>query len=381
MKNSFRVLAATLGLAFSFALAGVATNQASAVVDDTPDCDNVAVIKCGVSSVSDMRSKASKGDVPKIYNALGVSQSDLKSGSFVNGIVWRDGRVTVDGKTVATNAQTAGRNYGGTPISGTNAGKYSTSKFVTEGQTAYIKMTGGKFDFAVIKSCGNPVSATPKPEPKPEPKPTYACTALTQKQITRTKFTYTATASATNGAKVANYRYDFGDGKSSTTTSRTVSHEYAKAGTYTTKVTALVTVNGKTVEATSAKCAVKVTVKDEPKPGEVLVCNPETGETITVSEKDASKYKPVGDAACGDAQVCNPETGEIITVKQSEADKYKPVDDEACKDQPEEVLPASIAETGPGAAIGGLMGAGALGYGAYNYLNSRRNLKGKFLNR
>ncbi len=47
---------------------------------------------------------------------------------------------------------------------------------------------------------------------------------------------------------------------------------------------------------------------------EVKVCNPATGEIITVNEKDASKYKPVGDKSCQPVKVCNPANGQIITV-------------------------------------------------------------------
>ncbi len=66
-------------------------------------------------------------------------------------------------------------------------------------------------------------------------------------------------------------------------------------------------------------------------PKTVKVCNPATGQIITVPESEADKYKPVGDVACKSVKVCDPKTGKIVTVKQSEADNYKPTGDKACQ--------------------------------------------------
>lgn len=158
-------LAVSVGL-FSVLLAPTA----SAKIDNTPDCDSVAIIKCGAFSESALKKaydKDSYGDIEKVYDEFDISRSDLSG--FESGIVYRNGDVKVDGKVVATGAMTAGRNYGGTKISGTKgAGTYSVSKFVDEGQTAFVKMEDGKFVFAIVKACGNPVSAKPKAaEPKP----------------------------------------------------------------------------------------------------------------------------------------------------------------------------------------------------------------------
>lgn len=69
----------------------------------------------------------------------------------------------------------------------------------------------------------------------------------------------------------------------------------------------------------------------QPKPKYVQVCDPATGKIISVPESEASKYKPVGDKACQSVKVCNPATGEIITVPAADADKYKPVGDKVCQ--------------------------------------------------
>ena len=153
----------------------VSTRSVQAAVDNTPDCDTVAIIRCGAFTESGLQNKAKDGDIPRVYNAFGINQNELKG--FVEGVVWKDGRVTVgNDKVVARNAVTAGRwnNPTGdmTKIPNTDrAYKMSTSHFVDDGQVAFIKMVNGKFAFAVIKTCGNPVTATPVDKPEPQPKP------------------------------------------------------------------------------------------------------------------------------------------------------------------------------------------------------------------
>ncbi len=95
----------------------------------------------------------------------------------------------------------------------------------------------------------------------------------------------------------------------------------------------------------------------------VEVCNPETGEIISVAKNDQDKYAPVDSdkckvevcdlesntvimvpkadankegyttdlSQCEKVEVCNPETGEIISVAKNDQDKYAPVDSDKCK--------------------------------------------------
>ncbi len=162
-------IASILGVSALFALT---PRQAYAAIDQTPDCDTVAIIRCGVFDEARIREKASQADIPRVFAAFGIQMNELENG-FVNGVVWRDGRVTVGtDQVVARNAQTAGRwdnpKAGMTKIPNTDrAYKMSTSHFVDDGQVAFMKMVDGKFRFAVIKTCGNPVTATPVEQPKP----------------------------------------------------------------------------------------------------------------------------------------------------------------------------------------------------------------------
>lgn len=370
---------ASFGILLSAAVSLTGLNSsASAVVDNTPDCDNVAIIRCGAFTPSALREKAAQGDVPRVYNAFGISQSDL-NGSFVDGIVWRDGRVTVDGKVVATDAMTAGRNFGGTPIPNTdNVGKYPTSKFVTEGQTAFVRMVDGKFDFAVIKSCGNPISAVPTP-PKENPK--FECVRLTAEKITRTKVRFTAEATASGGATIEKYEFGFGDGFGITVSEKTYTYEYKKTGTFNTNVVVHVRVDGKIKEVTSPACEKTITIADE----KIRVCELATKSIITInkSEFDATKHSMNLDdckevpPTPANIQVCELATKNVITIKDNEFDSTKHSRD---LDDCEEV-PQVLAVTGPETIVMSLFGSSALGYGAFSYFQSRRALINKLLGR
>ncbi|MEO5499217.1 MAG: PKD domain-containing protein [Candidatus Saccharimonadales bacterium] len=336
----------------------------SAAVDNDPDCDTVAIIKCGAFTASALREKAAQGDVPRVYRAFDISQADLE-GTFVKGIVWRDGRVTVDGETVATGAMTAGRNYGGTPIPNTNgAGVYSTNKFVTEGQTAFVRMVNGTFDFAVIKSCGNPVSATPKPKPEP-PQPKFECVSLKVSEVSRTKRTFTVKATASDGAKIVNYEYGFGDGMGVIYTEPVYRYEYKTPGTYNTSVVVHVQVGGDTKKVTSATCTVPVTILAET----VVPPKPEPCPHDATLPKDSPNCKP-------------PVTPVVMCAIVNKT--QFPKDSVYCREDsvtPVATVQQEIAKTGPETIAMGGLGLGSLTAAGYYLADSRRKLLAKFLNR
>ena len=429
MHKRFTILAGSLVFMLStvLALTGFGAT-AHAVVDNTPDCDDgVAVVNCGVYSIAAARQKYTQGDIGKIYSAFGISRSDL-SGDFKEGIVWRNGKVTVNGEVVATDAITAGRNFGGTPIPGTNAGKYPTSKFATEGQTAFIKMVNGKFSFAIIKSCGNPVTATPKQPPQPPaPTPAYECVSLNVEKITRTKYKFTAHATASGGATIEKYEFGFGDGYGITVTENTYTYDYKKTVTFNTNVVVHVKVNGQIKKVTSRACEKPVTVSPPPttpvyactalKANLISKANRTYGFTLTYQADGGAALRDV-DFAFGDgatqtgvtpAQLASvqhsfPRDGKYTTiatlhftvpgsnqVKDKNCRVEFEVSPEACefnpslpKDSPEckeAPLPSSVASTGPtDMALGGL-GLGSLAGAGYYWRASRNRLIAKLLNR
>lgn len=242
-----------------------------AAVDNSPDCDTVAIMYCGAFSESQFHSKWNNDskyrDHAAVFAAFGINKAEVTG--MTDGVVWKDGRVTLaDGTLVATNATTAGRWNNPTSdmskIAGTSrAYKMSTRHFVTEGQTAMIKMVDGQFKFAVIKSCGNPVVATP------QPKPSFSCDALKAavdpKNIYKYNFTINATTS--NGAKVHDYVINYGDGTATQLSkTNTFSHTYTKPGTYTIKSSVRVNVFGDVKTVTGKTCETTITIKEPAKP-------------------------------------------------------------------------------------------------------------------
>lgn len=147
------------------------------------DCDSNAVIRCGALTAAEMRQKySSQPYVREVFNHFGISRSALTNSNWRQGHVTRDGKVVVNGKTVATGAVTAGRHDMPGSRTVTKNGKtfYVRSPSVSFSQQrldALVLMKDGRFQAAVLTSCGNPVKAKPvhKPQPKPvakqKPKP------------------------------------------------------------------------------------------------------------------------------------------------------------------------------------------------------------------
>jgi hypothetical protein len=178
------VFGATVGfiVASSIGLIGGQFAQAAG-----SDCDDNAVIFCGVSTIGELADKYSNGDghnsagsIQHIYSWFGISSSDMQSldSTAKNGSVTSSGDVFFGDKLVATDAMTGGRQdmAGSTTRTHQDTTFYTrppSVSFVSSPLPAYVMMKDGVFQFAIIKSCGNPVKATPKtPPPAPAPTPT-----------------------------------------------------------------------------------------------------------------------------------------------------------------------------------------------------------------
>jgi len=173
-------------LAASFAGLGLfAASHATAA-----DCDDNAVIRCGVGSVSDVKDKyAGNKTVRQIFSCMDISKSDVDNmhkgldsnqTGVVAGTVTKDGKVIVNGDVVATNAKTGGRqNMPGSTDRTNDCGtpffeRTPSVSFQQSSLPALVDMQNGKFQFAIINSCGNPVVATAKTQPQQQPKtPAY----------------------------------------------------------------------------------------------------------------------------------------------------------------------------------------------------------------
>jgi PKD repeat protein len=252
------------------------------------DCNNNSIIYCGALTQSELLSKydanASK-DLTQVYDHYGISRSDLAgtTSQVVMGRAFRDGHVEVNGQTVATNAYSVGRfNIGNSRpvnIAGKTFYERASSDVFLSDIDAFVLMRNGQFYRAVLTSCSNPLTATPTP-----PKPVYTCNALTANKISRNDYSFDTTANATNGATVVSYEYDFGDGKTMSSTSSQLHHIYDKAGQYTVKVSVTVQVNGSTQLVSSQNCQTVVTVAEVP-PAPVYSCTSLEATVISLQDR------------------------------------------------------------------------------------------------
>ncbi|MEX0934568.1 MAG: PKD domain-containing protein [Candidatus Saccharimonadales bacterium] len=267
------------------------------------------VIHGGVSNQTDLRNKFNNGDgrnsaanIQAIFReAIGIKSSAEMSGMSW-GYVYRDGRVVVDGKTVATDAKSSGRlNFRNSrPLGNTGAFYHDTDIRFSSGTNrlrALVKLdSNGKYRFAVIANCGNPVIAKPvsvsepKPDPKPEPKPqpqaSFVCDSLSahkQQVNPGDRVVFTASSSREN-TRLKDYSYDFGDGETQTTRRNMISHRYSEPGTYT----AYVIVNteaGSTKPTSICEVTIEVLAEDIPDVPEPEEPTPEPEEPEEIPEK------------------------------------------------------------------------------------------------
>lgn len=155
------------------------------------DCSDNSVVRCGVSSVSDMRKQYNENSrgTKSIYSHLGVTSDMVNNAKVVNGLVHKNGTVTVSGKTVAKSAVTAGRQYipGSTKVTAGSTTFYTRTpsvSFVSSSLAAYVFTDkDGRFLGAVIKECGNPVKATNTVTPPSNPKVNIEKKVLTDKDL------------------------------------------------------------------------------------------------------------------------------------------------------------------------------------------------------
>lgn len=268
------------------------------------NCDDNAVIWCGAGSTDSLISKYNNGDghntvdsIHDILSSFGISSSDINSMSSAStdveaGTVSKSGNV-FDGsdKLVATDALTGGRQdiSGSTKeVSGgtTFFVRPPSISFVSSPLAAFVVMQDGRFAFAILVSCGNPVKATPvapAPTPKPKPmastptpttqatpttsvnqcsnvsndtisqsgncnttvtnvqqaqaaSPTGVCSslAIAVDQTNPMSVTATATPVTSNGAELQNVTFNFGDGTATSvpSTSTSATHTFAQNGTF-----------------------------------------------------------------------------------------------------------------------------------------------------
>jgi len=398
---------------------------------------NNDVMYAGAANPSEFVSKYNAdapGDLKTIYQNYGLSPDEISrfASTAKMGTAYKDGRVVVDGKTVATEANSLGR----TPLGGLNnipvgiGGKTyhwgsNSRNFGHDSIPAMVMMNPDthEMEFAALTACGNPVWGK---------SPKYKCSLLNQEQVNRTTFTFNTSVVAEN-ATVSKVVYDFGDGKTETRTNpaEKVSHTYAKAGSYTAKVTVYFSVNGHEETDTRKECTKPVEVKEAPS----VACTSVTARQISRNKYEFTAHATAsggatlkdGEFTFGDDQSATglkPATSTTVTAQHEYAkegnytvkatlnfdvedkvqsktcevkisvspeacpinpsvakgspectpcpyNKDLPKNSDQCK-QPE--TPASLPSTGPAEMIGSALGLGSIvGAGGY-YFRTRRDL-------
>jgi hypothetical protein len=148
------------------------------------DCDDNAILRCGALTSDELMQKYQSSGMGPVYARMGITGAEVAGmgTSAVAGQVTNTNQVLVGGKVVATDAVTAGRQNmpGSTQDSSGGITFYQrppSVSFVSASLPAFVVMQNGRFSFAIIASCGNPVKATPvAPAPTPKPAPTPAPT-------------------------------------------------------------------------------------------------------------------------------------------------------------------------------------------------------------
>lgn len=157
-------------LAFMFGMLSVAFVNTSFAASEND------IIRGGISTEADIVHALHHGSGPHsaaniqsiMREAIGV-QNPQDFQNMTNGHVHKDGRVTVNGETVATNAESTGRlNFRNSrPLGDTGAYIHRTDVRFSQGVdkiAALVKLDDkGEYMYSVLKNCGNPVRAQEVP--------------------------------------------------------------------------------------------------------------------------------------------------------------------------------------------------------------------------
>jgi hypothetical protein len=283
------VLSASLGLAYK--------QYGSAATER--ECDDNAILKCGALDryelIDNIRHNNAdhqlQYDLAAIYADYGLTSDkyDRFASTARMGTVYRDGRVEVEGQTVATGAWSLGRQSWGKScrqekwIAGnryytsTTDCSFSTS---TNSLPVMVMFDGnGVVETVIMTACGNPVRTTPSV-------PSYSCDMLNKTPVAGKLNTYdfSTKASVAGNASIVEVVYNFGDGTSEKHGyGEVVRHTFSKPDNY--QVTATVTFKlpgGVTKTATSVHCTKTVTVETP-----VAICS---SLVKTAIDTNARKY-------------------------------------------------------------------------------------------
>lgn len=371
LKLFRRAKSSKLFVASFFALAvtltGVGAYQFNQTAVEAADCRNqtnniVPQGTYGYGDVTHHYNANTCGDVKAIFDHYWI-KPDLAPGDRVlHGTANNRGEIVAEGRVVATNATSIGRQpiQHSRPISIAGKTYYETSHV---GGAAFANPGGsldalvvldaqGNFKNAIIKECGNPVYAKPVPPPKPPVKDIKVCDIASRKIITIKEDQFNP----------EQHSHNLDDCKD----------KMIKVCLIETKE--WITINEREFDAarhsTDAKDCEDVKIQ---------VCDLKTKTIITINEDqfDARKHSRNFED-CKEAEkiiVCDTETNQVISIEKDAFDKTRHSTDlEDCNEPTPSAPPAprELPKTGAADAIGAGIGLSAMGLSAYYYAASRR---------
>ncbi len=255
----------TIAAAFVVALTGaVSLGHATKQTSRAADCTANAILHCGFTDANNFinRVAANEQGTQGIYAGFGLDGVDYERfrKEAKPGIAYKNGTIVVDGRVVATDAWSIGRNKKAHSWNW-NGFWADSAQNVFRGDSINVLVLfdeNGAMEFAVMYDCGNATTGNIV-------RPTFECRNLTKSAVQSEKDTYmfTVDAPVSNGATVAKVVYNYGDGTTETRSDLSaVKHKFTKPGNFT--ITASVTFNlpgGKTKTIEGVKCKTQVTVE------------------------------------------------------------------------------------------------------------------------
>jgi hypothetical protein len=309
----------------------IGPNLALASTSQPTDCTANSIIWCGAYSKTAWLAAVNNGDghnsasnIQNIYydQGRGITAANFNASTTVLGTVYKNGDVMVNGKLVATGAQSVGRDFiAGSVKSGTVWMRPTSVSFVATSISAWVDMSGGTFHYFILQSCGNPGVATPvavttgakptptpptpQPTPMPTPQPTspvvpeaVSCVQLTATQPDAagypTTYNFTIVPSDASSATITGYQFNFSNGNIPAQTSSPTLTLNLNSGQNLTVQGQILTSAGPT--PISSECSVTVTA---PQNGQVLssATTPPVAPTPTTSLPATGAESALGGAA------------------------------------------------------------------------------------
>lgn len=283
-----------IGSIFVLAIVALMAIPAKAVnIDTTRDCDQYAVMYCGAMNKTEMVKKLKDGDgqnsaknIKEIYDKFNLNVKDIENAKFKDGTVFKDGDVKVDNKVVAKNAKTYIRTVSTKKVDANQMGSAQAAKVAFD--------ENGKFLFAVMTPCGNPVSADAVEPPKPRVQ-AISCDALKVDVNYDTKTVNAKVTGSASNTNITGYTINFGD--TTVVNQQSATHTYGGTGVVTLVASVTGPVDGANQTVSSAACTKSIEFKAGPPPpaAQSITCSLLTLDAVN-KEKKYVKVSVKGDA-------------------------------------------------------------------------------------